>query len=199
MKKIQAILGLMAVSMIGLSGCQNTSETKESAEEQATVATAAAGSIVYFDLDRVLDQYDMANDKRSEVEAKVATIQKEINRRQKSLEDGIASFQNKINKGLMTSATAQAQQQKLAEQEQAFQQFAQQKQAEIMEEQTVMMNQLADAIKTFVENYNIEKGYAMILTNQASVPVIVADPSLDITNEIIEGLNKEYVANKKAE
>ena len=141
----------------------------------------------------------MANDKRSEVEAKVATIQKEINRRQKSLEDGIASFQNKINKGLMTSATAQAQQQKLAEQEQAFQQFAQQKQAEIMEEQTVMMNQLADAIKTFVENYNIEKGYAMILTNQASVPVIVADPSLDITNEIIEGLNKEYVANKKAE
>ena len=168
MKKIQAILGLMAVSMIGLSGCQNTSETKESAEEQATVATAAAGSIVYFDLDRVLDQYDMANDKRSEVEAKVATIQKEINRRQKSLEDGIASFQNKINKGLMTSATAQAQQQKLAEQEQAFQQFAQQKQAEIMEEQTVMMNQLADAIKTFVENYNNEKGYAMILTNQGS-------------------------------
>lgn len=196
MKKISFIIGLMA--LVSFTGCKTATENKETAEETAAV-TAAAGSIVYFDLDRVLDAYDMANDKRSEVEAKVASIQKEVNRRQKNLENGIADFQNKINKGLMTSATAQAQQQKLAEQEQAFQQFAQQKQAEIMEEQQVMMNIIADAIKTYVEAYNQEKGFAMILTNQASVPVIVADPALDITGEIIAGLNKEYVKTKKAE
>lgn len=196
MKKISFIIGLMA--LVSFTGCKTATENKETAEETAAV-TAAAGSIVYFDLDRVLDAYDMANDKRSEVEAKVASIQKEVNRRQKNLENGIADFQNKINKGLMTSATAQAQQQKLAEQEQAFQQFAQQKQAEIMEEQQVMMNIIADAIKTYVEAYNQEKGFAMILTNQASVPVIVADPALDITSEIIAGLNKEYVKSKKAE
>ncbi len=196
MKKISFIIGLMALA--SFTGCKTTTENKETKEEAAEV-TAVAGSIVYFDLDRVLDAYDMANDKRSEVEAKVASIQKEVNRRQKNLENGIADFQNKINKGLMTSATAQAQQQKLAEQEQAFQQFAQQKQAEIMEEQQVMMNIIADAIKTYVEAYNQEKGFAMILTNQASVPVIVADPALDITSDIISGLNKEYVKTKKAE
>ncbi len=196
MKK--SIFGLMAIAALMLAGCNSNTEKKESASEESAVS-AAAGSIVYFDLDRVLDQYDMANDKRSEVEAKVATIQKEVNRRQTNLENGIKDFQNKINKGLMTSVAAEAQQRKLQEQEQAFQQFAQQKQAEIMEEQQVMMNVLADAIKTFVEAYNAEKGYAMILTNQASVPVIVADPALDITNDIIEGLNKEYVKTKKAE
>lgn len=194
MKKISILLGLLAI----MTSC-NTAADKKTAETTETAVTAAAGSIVYFNLDRVLDQYDMANDKRSEVEAKVATIQKEVNRRQKNLEDAINDFQNKINKGLMTSVTAQAQQQKLQEQEQAFQQFAQQKQAEIMEEQQVMMNVLADAIQTYIEKYNEEKGFAMILTNQASVPVVVADPSLDITNDIIEGLNKEYVKSKKAE
>lgn len=196
MKKITFILGALAACLC-ISSCNNTNSSESAAKAESTVK-AEAGSIVYFDLDRVLDQYDMANDKRSEVETKVATIQKEINRRQKNLEDGINDFQNKINKGLMTSVTAQAQQQKLQEQEAAFQQFAQQKQAEIMEEQQVMMNVLADAIKTFIEEYNAEKGYAMILTNQASVPVIVADPSLDITDAVIEGLNKEYVKTKQS-
>lgn len=196
MKKISIILGIAALA--ALASCQNTTDNKESNAQESTVS-AAAGSIVYFDLDRVIDQYDMANDKRSEVETKVAAIQKEVTRRQKNLENAVNDFQNKYNKGLMTTATMQAQQQKIQEQDQAFQQFAQQKQAEIMEEQQVMMNIIADAIKTFVEQYNAEKGYAMILTNQASVPVIVADPSLDVTNDIINGLNKEYVKSKKAE
>lgn len=196
MKKISIILGIAALA--AFTGCQNTTENKE-ANAQETAVNAAAGSIVYFDLDRVVDQYDMANDKRSEVETKVAAIQKEVTRRQKNLENAVNDFQNKYNKGLMTTATMQAQQQKLQEQDQAFQQFAQQKQAEIMEEQQVMMNIIADAIKTYVEKYNEEKGFAMILTNQASVPVIVADPSLDVTNDIINGLNKEYVKSKKAE
>lgn len=198
MKKTLILLSSMAVAAICLTSC-NTTNGASASDKAETAAPAAAGSIVYFDLDRVLDQYDMANDKRSEVETKVATIQKEVNRRQKNLEDGINDFQNKINKGLMTSVAAQAQQQKLQEQQAAFEQFAQQKQAEILEEQQVMMNILADAIQSFIQKYNDEKGYAMILTNQASVPVIVADPSLDITDAVIEGLNKEYVKSKKAE
>lgn len=197
MKKISIVLSVLAISAC-LSSCTNNGSSTTAGNTESTV-TASAGSIVYFDLDRVLDQYDMANDKRSEVETKVATIQKEVNRRQKNLEDGINDFQNKINKGLMTSVAAQAQQQKLQEQQAAFEQFAQQKQAEILEEQQVMMNILADAIQSFIQKYNDEKGYAMILTNQASVPVIVADPSLDITDAVIEGLNKEYVKSKKAE
>ncbi|MCQ2185917.1 MAG: OmpH family outer membrane protein [Bacteroidales bacterium] len=197
MKKIFTLTSILALSAVCLSSCNNTANTPAKAAEGTVVA--AQGSIVYFDLDRVLEQYDMANDKRSEVETKVATIQQEVTRRQKNLENAINDFQNKINKGLMTSAAAQAQQQKLQEQDAAFQQFAQQKQAEIMEEQQVMMNVLADAIKTYIEKYNQEKGFAMILTNQAGVPVIAGDESLNITDEIIEGLNKEYVKSKKAE
>ena len=77
--------------------------------------------------------------------------------------------------------------------------LAQQKQQEIMEEQQVMMNQLADAIKTFMESYNEEKGYAMILSNTAGVPVIVGDPALDITDDVIACLNAEYIELKKSE
>ena len=60
----------------------------------------------------------------------------------------------------------------------------------------VMMNQIGDAIKTYIEKYNAEKKYAMILTSQGGSPVITADPSLNITEEVIAGLNAEYIANK---
>lgn len=194
------ILGLAAaVSTIFMSSCSNNGGKTVSGDADTTAI--AAGSIVYFDLDTVLDEYDMANDLRSEVETKVNAIQKDVNRRQKNLEDAVNDFNNKLNKGLMTSAVAAEQQQRLQQQDANFQQFAQQKQAEIMEEQQVMMNRIADAIKTFVEEYNAEKKYSMILSNQAGVPVITGDASLNITDEIIAGLNAKYVKtkNNKAE
>ena len=59
-----------------------------------------------------------------------------------------------------------------------------------------MMNQIADAIQTFMDKYNKEKKNTMILTNQSGVPVISADPSLDITNDVIARLNEEYIKEK---
>lgn len=62
-----------------------------------------------------------------------------------------------------------------------------------------MMNQISDAIKTFVDAYNAEMGYAMILFTQGDIlpaPVISGDPSLDITDALIEGLNAAYVKQK---
>lgn len=197
MKRITIFLSLAAAVMTAVTGCNSPSGKTEAGEaQQSESAAIAKGSIVYFNLDQVLDEYDMANDLRSEVEAKVATIQKEVERRQKNLENAVNDFTNKVNKGLMTSAVAADQQKKLQQQDAAFQQFAQQKQNEIMEEQQVMMNRLADAIKTFVEDYNNEKQYAMILSNQAGVPVVVADTTLNITRDIINGLNEEYVKTK---
>ena len=70
------------------------------------------------------------------------------------------------------------------------------------EEQQVMLNQIADAIKTFLDDFNAEKKYAMIISTQGAVlpaPVAAADPELDITDEILEGLNAEYVKTKAKE
>ncbi len=151
---------------------------------------------MYFDLDVVLQEYDMANDLRTVVETKVQNIQAEINRRGSQLEKDVNAFQEKYNKGLMTRSVAEAQSAKLQQQEQEFNAYAQQKQSEINEEQVVMMNQLSDAIQTYIEAYNAEKGYSMILINSGGSPVLIADQSLNITEEVLAGLNAEYVKAK---
>ena len=53
-----------------------------------------------------------------------------------------------------------------------------------------------DAMQAIVDKYNETMGYAMILTNQGGAPVITGDATLDITDEVIAGLNEEYVATK---
>ena len=138
----------------------------------------------------------MANDLRSVVETKVQNIQAEVNRRGKKLENDVLEFQNKIDKGLLTRTNAEVQGQKLQQQELEFNNYAAQKQQEIQEEQVVMMNQLGDAIKTFLDKYNEEKQYAMILTNSGGAPVITGDAALDITDDVLAGLNEEYIKTK---
>ncbi len=195
MKNTLRILAVAAVAVFGTSACNNA---PEAAKESTAAETAAApkGEIVYIDLDRVLMEYDMANDLRSVVETKVQNIQAEVNRRGSKLEKEVASYQEKIQKGLMTRSVAEAQGQKLQEQELEFRNYAAQKDQEIQEEQLVMMNQLGDAIQTFINKYNEEKQYAMIITNSGGAPVITADPSLDITDDVLAGLNEEYIKTK---
>ena len=194
---ILSIISLVAVVAFGiLSLTKGKSEVEATAEGQAVEAAACKGAIVYVDLDRILMEYDMANDLRSVVETKVQNIQAEVNRRGQKLEKDVTAFQEKIEKGLLTRSVAEAQSQKLQQQEIDFNNYAGQKQQEIQEEQVVMMNQLGDAIKTFIEKYNAEKQYAMILTNSAGAPVITADAALDITDDVLAGLNEEYIKTK---
>ena len=193
MKKASLILCALAV--MGAVSCKNAAST-DSAATTETAAAATEGKIVYVDLDRILMDYDMANDLRSVVETKVNNIQAEINRKGQKLEKDVAAYQEKIQKGLMTRSVAEAQGQKLQQQELEFNNYAAQKQQEINEEQVVMMNQLGDAIQTYLTKYQEGKGYAMILTNSGGAPVIAADASLDITEVVLTGLNEEYVKSK---
>ena len=198
MKSTTLFLSVLAFAAALTVSC-NQPKTADEAQNEAAANSAAAGSVVYFNLDRVLDEYDMANDLRSVVETKINSINQEVNRRGTKLENDIKAFQDKINKGLMTSSTAEVQSANLQKRQNEFQQYAAQKQQEIAEEQQVMMNQLADAIDSFLKTYNEEKHFAMILATQGqilSTPVAVADSTLDVTDEILAGLNAEYIKTK---
>ena len=193
---ILSIISLVAVVAFGILSLTGGKSTEAQAEGNATEVAASKGSIVYIDLDRILMEYDMANDLRSVVETKVQNIQAEVTRRGKKLENDVIEFQNKIDKGLLTRTNAEVQSQKLQQQELEFNNYAAQKDQEIQEEQVVMMNQLGDAIQTFLNKYNEEKQYAMILTNSGGSPVITADAALDITDDVLAGLNEEYIKSK---
>lgn len=199
MKKTLIIAGFAAAAALLIS-CNQTNGGN-AAVTSAQDSTAVAGSIVFFNMDTVMQGYDMANDLTSVFETKTSGIQAEIDRRGKKLEKDAADFQNKVDKGLLTQSVAQVQYQKLQQQQQDYQQYVVRKQQEMSEEQQVMMNQIANAIQEFVNEYNAEKGYAMIIATAGSIlatPVVTADPKLDITEDLLAGLNAAYIKTKES-
>lgn len=201
MKKLPLILSIIAFVGVVVLAIVNFAGGKEkvATNENATEVAASQGSIVYFNLDRVVSEYDMANDLRSVVETKVSSINEEVTRRGNKLNKDQKAFEDKMNKGLMTQSTAEQQYQKLLEQQNSFQNYALQKEQEIAEEQQVMMNQIADAINSYINEFNAEKKYAMIIATQGGnlpAPVVTGAAELDITDTLIEGLNAAYIKQK---
>ena len=200
MKKISLILSAALLAGLLFTGCNNTATTAPA--DTAADTTAVAGSIVFFNIDKVVENYDMANDLRSVVETKVSGIQSEIDRRGNKLQKDANDFQNKMDKGLLTTSVANAQYQKLQQQQNDYQQYVVRKQQEMQEEQQVMLNQIMNAIAEYVQAYNATKQYALVLTTSGDIlpaPVVTGSAALDITDEILAGLNAEYVKTKAAE
>ena len=190
MKKISIIAGVVALMAFAVS-CNQNQAAAPAAAAASEDSTAVAGSIVFFNMDKVMEGYDMANDLNSVFETKTSGIQAEIDRRGKKLEKDMTDFQNKVDKGLLTTSVAQAQYQKIQQQQQDYQQYVVRKQQEMGEEQQVMMNQIANAIAEYVEEYNAEHPIL-------STPVVTGDPKLDITEDLLAGLNAAYIKTKEA-
>ncbi len=191
MKQLKLILSVAVAALI--CSCNATGNTSSVQSENAAQGTAAPqGSIVYVQLDSLVNQYDMYNDLKSELESKVQAVQEDLTKKGRSFESAVKDFQTKIDKGLLTRSQAEEQQQRLVEREQNLQSLSQQKQMELAEEEAVMMRKVMDAIQTYITKYNQDKGYALIL----SVPVLAGEPSLNITQDILTGLNEEYIKSK---
>ena len=197
MKQLKVILSVAVAAIICACNATGNTTVQAAGTTEAGV-TAAQGSIVYIQLDSLINQYDMFNDLRSELENKAQAIQDDLTKKGRSFESAAKDFQTKIEKGLLTRSQAEEQQQRLAERQQNLQNLSQQKQYELAEEEAVMSRRVMDAVQTFLAKYNQEKGYAMIITTSAATnTVIVGNPALDITQDVLTGLNNEYIKSKK--
>ncbi len=210
MKKSTIILSAakLAAAVLGLSLVMTSCKNDAEANAETTAANGAAelvkpedttgsltGKAAFVNMDQIYQQYGMAIDLSAALEKKSGNIQAEIEKRGKKLENEVKAFQDKVQKGLMTRSTAEMEGQKLQQKEADLNQYVAQKQQEMQEETFVTTNQINNAIITFINKFNEEKKYDMILTNQGPVPfVIAANAKLNITAEIIEGLNAEYHA-----
>lgn len=195
MKQLKLILAVAVAAVICSCNANSNTGTAQPADNAA--ASVPQGSIVYIQLDSLVSQYDMFNDLRSELESKAQAIQDDLTKKGRSFESAAKDFETKIAKGLLTRSQAEEQQQRLVERQQNLQNLSQQKQMEMAEEEAVMMRKVMDAIQTFIDKYNKEKGYALILTTSAaSTTVITGNPSLNITQDVLNGLNEEYIKSK---
>ncbi len=195
MKKI--LLAASVVALLTVS-CNKQNKAPESTTPSESVAAVTSGQIAFIQLDSLINHYNMYIDLRTAYEAKAQKADQELTALGRGLERDIQDYQEKVQKGLVTRSQAQTLEESLNTKQQNFVQRRDQVMGNLAEEEQVMLNQIHHAITEYVNEFNSDKRYSMILSSSAAGPVINADPSLDLTNMILEGLNKKYAASAAA-
>jgi outer membrane protein len=149
-------------------------------------------------MDSLITGYDRYKDLSATFQAKATKTQTDLESRARSLENQMSDLNTKASKGLMTRSDIEATQTQIQTRAQQFDADRQTQLAGLDEEQMVMTNQVMFAITEYVAKFNADLRYKMILTSSGSSPVMHADPALNITAEILKGLNEEYAAEKKS-
>ena len=175
-------------------------ESAQTCAESGTAATAdkaatAAVNIRYIDADSIAAHYNLAKDFK---EAQLRQINK-IDNAQRTRTSELQKLGNQIqqkinNNGYLSQESFQSDQETFNKKQTEAQNYLASLQREAEQEMIQQQIQLTDSIEAFIKDYNRKKGYDAILYKAAGV---YFNPALDITNEVIDGLNKRY--NKVAE
>ena len=195
MKLTTALLPVIAI-VLCLSCNKSKQSTPSTAGADNKSVAVANGKIVYVEIDSVMKHYEMAKELFASLENKSKTYDADLSSKQKSLQSAGLDFQNKIQKGLVTQAQAQEMQQQLSGQEQGLYQLRDQYRGKISEEAQVNQRNILSSIMEFLKEYNKTKGYQYIMADQFPGSLLYADSTLNITTDVITGLNVHYKTTK---
>lgn len=193
--KVAACAFALAVCAI-LPSCGNNKPAE--AEKAAEVPAAKAETLPnyrYVDLDSVLSKYNLAKDYNEEMLRMQTNMESEMKRHQTSLQSFGTSIQNKLqNNGYLSEESFKADQQKYNNMEVTAQKAMNTLQGNLATAQYNAQKAVNDSIEAFINDYNANKGYDAILFKAATLYI---NPALDITAEVVEGLNARYNKVKK--
>ena len=195
MKKLSiALFVVLSLAIIGLYLLHFTGNKKSDTSVAATVAPV--GGIAYINIDTVIFKFDMFTDRRNDLLSKQKSAEAELNSKGSQYEKGVRDYQDKVNKGLITRATAAQMEQTLTQQQQELVSLRDKLQSNLMEEEQVMNRQILEYITTFLEANKSEYNYQYILGKSFGSVVLYSDSALDITQKVLDAVNKKYQAEK---
>ena len=155
------------------------------------------GSIVYVEIDSLMENYLMTIDLMGEFEEKANRLQTDLANRERRFQDNVRDFQNRAERRLETMTRLQEMEQQLSNERDNLMRLSESYQMEMAEEQGVMQRQIIQAIQDFLNEYNHDKRYQFILANSFGGNILYADPSLNITAPVLEGLNAKYRTERR--
>jgi outer membrane protein len=148
--------------------------------------------VAYISEDSVLKYYDFFKVNREKLEGKQKQLEQQFASRQSSLQREVQSFQATANN--LTIGQARALEADLQQKGQNLQLYQQSLSQEMMAEEAKVGQEIYNKIAKYLKEYSNQKGYAVILKYDRGSDVLYAGDSLDITKEVIAGLNESWKA-----
>lgn len=178
-------------------GSSETSDAKTN-DSTATAKTEAKAliNIRYIDADSVSANYTLAKEFQQQALQSLNKIESVRQSRAAELQKlGSAIEQKTRNNGYLTQTSYEADMNAFSKKQQEAAQAMESMENRARQEMAQRQIELNDSLESFIKEYNAKKGYDAILFKAAGV---YFNPALDITQEVIDGLNARYEKSKKS-
>ncbi|MEO5991354.1 MAG: OmpH family outer membrane protein [Ferruginibacter sp.] len=196
---INAILIIAVAVLFYLHFKTPVTQSKINTVKHTTAAvnpTSGQPLIAYVELDSLNEKISFIKNKRKELEAEQRAIENEWQAGYSNLEKQRDNFLKKGNS--ITQEEAEKMQNSLLQQQQQIDSKKQTLIQKLSERSYKSMEDIQKQLKEFLEDYNKQYNYSYILTTGTGLDYMVfKDSTLDITNDVIDGMNEKMKAAKK--
>ena len=190
---------MAAAAVLALASCNQASEKMD--EQPAAVDNTPAGGlkIAYVEVDSLMTQYEFCKEFTLTLQKKSNNARNTLTQKGQQLQSAAANFQQKLqNNGFTSREQAESQQAAIQRQQQSLQELQARLENELASETNKYNEALRDSLQHFLTDYNKTKKFDLILTKQGD-NILYASKRFDITNDVINGLNKRYKSTLKTE
>lgn len=200
MKKLYRPIAMAAAALLigagTLASCNDSKQdTKPAAKTDKVAAKDNLPNYRYVDLDTVLAKYALAKDYNEEMMRMQSSMESTMRTHEKRLQSQAAVMQNKMNNnGYLTRESYEQDQNSLNSMQAEAQKQAATLQSNFEQQALQAQKNVNDSINAFIEEYNKSRGYDAIFFKAATLYI---NPALDVTDEVVEGLNARYNKLKK--
>lgn len=193
-----------SVAIIGLVfGSCDTNTPDSSNTEQSTVVKATQPEVpttkkkmmvvAMVNSDTLMNQYAYAEVLRDQLTTMTLKYEGVLRQKESKLRADAEKLQREA--ASLSQFEGQNRQRKLYDAQEKLQQTQEDYTRKLMEMEQGFNRDIHNAINEFLGRYCADKPYEMVLSNSDLGIIRWADKSLDITNEVLTGLNQEYAEN----
>lgn len=200
MKLFHTIIPALALAALTLAACSKkdpAQQVRAKALPKAEQQAAAQGGVAIVDIDTLASQYEYCKAGQKQLEAKEKAYRQQLNTKGQALQNALADFQQKLQNGSYTSQQqAEQAQAALQKQQQALQTYQDKAEADMNKATADYQQVLRDSLNSFIKDYNADGRFSVILSKSGD-NVLYASPAVDITADVVAGLNQRYNKSKK--
>ena len=186
-------------TMLFFTQCAKQQSAEQSTGDAAATTAVAEKSIkiAFVDIDSLLSKYEFSIILNKEMLRKEEDMRMKLSEKAKTLQADYDDFQRKLqNNVYATRERAEEEQARILKQKDALEKLEQRLIGELSAESQKNNITLHDSINSFLKAYNAEKGYDLIISRVGD-NLLFANKALDITEEVINGLNARYTPAKE--
>ena len=192
---VEALLLAGMVTLFILYFCGGKSCKKATVVQKP--AEVGTGEVVFINIDSVNEKFEMIKILKDTLEAEQMKQELVFQNRQKALETRLANYQKNVSSGSLTPQQAQYSEQSLQQENARLQKDYNDFLEDFQARYAAALEQMADSLQAAAQRVNASYNASYIFTYQSGGQLLYADPAHDITDEVIEELNKSFKKNKK--